>query len=183
METKRLILRKARLEDATDIYHVRNSEYVLRYNCMKAWTFDQTIEMVIKDINSPDIFYIEQKETGRVIGCIDLSEDSLRYGVNSLCLSYYLGEDHGGNGYMTEALREILRHAFEDRRVEVITVRAFKCNSASVRVIEKLGFVYEGCLRKGVMGYQDIIYDDMLYSMLKEEYDELYARNKSENLI
>ena len=91
--------------------------------------------------------------------------------MNSLTISYYLGEEYASKGYMTEALREIIRFTFEDRKAEVLSVRVFKENIASRRLVEKLGFVYEGCIRKCVKAYGDIVYDDMIYSILKEEYE------------
>lgn len=45
----------------------------------------------------------------------------------------------------------------------------FKENTASARLLEKLGCQYEGCLRMGVTGYQEIVHDDFFYSILKDE--------------
>ena len=39
----------------------------------------------------------------------------------------------------------------------------------SCALIEGLGFEREGVLRKCVKGYQDVIYDDIVYSLLKED--------------
>lgn len=171
METERLILRKARAEDDKEIFEMRNSEYVLKYNCMSKITIEKLQEQVTKDMESNNVFYIERKENQKTIGVIDLNADTLRYGVNSLCISYYLGEEYAFKGYMTEALREIIRYVFEERQAEVLSVRVFKDNMASRRLVEKLGFINEGCIRRCVKGYQDIIYDDMIYSILKEEYE------------
>ena len=171
METERLLLRGLLLGDEEDLFEIRNSEYVLKYNCMKKTTMEQFQEQVTKDMESKDIHCIVLKESGKVIGMIDLEPDGLRYGVNSLVISYYLGEQYASKGYMTEALREMLRYVFEEIGSDVLAVRAFKDNEASGKLIEKLGFIYEGCIRRGVKGYQDIIYDDMIYSMLREEYE------------
>lgn len=170
METERLILRTARNGDEKDLFQIRNSDYVLKYNCMKKLTIEQMQERVERDIKSGDVFYMELKENHKIIGVIGLEEDSLRYGINSLSLSYYLGEEYSSKGYMTEALREIIRYAFEEKNVDVVSVRVFKDNMTSRRLVEKLGFVNEGCIRRCVRGYGDIIYDDMIYSILKEEY-------------
>jgi RimJ/RimL family protein N-acetyltransferase len=170
METERLLLRGVQPGDEEDLFEIRNSEYVLQYNCMKKITMEQLQGQLMKDMESKDIYCIVLKENGKAIGMIDLEPDGLRYGVNSLVISYYLGEQYASKGYMTEALREMIRYVFEERGVDVLAVRAFKANEASVRLIEKLGFIYEGCIRRGVKGYQDIIYDDMIYSMLREEY-------------
>ena len=171
METERLILRAARLQDAEDMLELRNSEYVLKYNCMSKVSIEQLQEQVKKDMESSSTFYIELKENNKPIGAIDIDTDTLRYQVNSLCISYYLGEEYSSQGYMTEALREIIRYAFEERQAEVLSVRVFKDNIASRRLAEKLDFVYEGCIRRCIKGYEGIIYDDMIYSILKEEYE------------
>lgn len=171
METERLILRGAQPGDEKDLFEIRNDEFVLRYNCMKPITMDELAEQIRKDMESEDIFCIVIKESGRVIGMIDVGQDTLRYGVKALGLSYYLGEAYTAKGYMTEALREIMRHVFEDREADILSIRAFKDNLASRKLAEKLGFVNEGCIRQAVKGYKDIIYDDMIYSILKEEYE------------
>ncbi len=170
METSRLILRKAKPGDENDLFEIRNSEYVLKYNCMKKLSLEELREQLRKDMEEEDIFYIELKQNNKVIGEIGLTPDSLRYGVNSLCVSYYLGEDYSSKGYMTEALEEIIRYVFEDKQADVLAVRLFKENTASEKLVEKVGFVHEGCIRSCVKGYQDIVYHDMVYSILKEEY-------------
>jgi ribosomal-protein-alanine N-acetyltransferase len=175
METQRLILREARLGDDEDLYKIRNSEYVLKYNCMKKLTREELAEQIKKDVENSNVFHIELKESKRVIGVVCIDPDSLRYGVNSLCISYYLGEEFASKGYMTEALREIVRYIFEERQAEVLAVRVFKNNMASRRLVEKLGFVNEGCIRRCVKGYENVIYDDMIYSILKEEYNQTKA--------
>ena len=182
METERLILRAAIPGDEKEIFELRNSEYVLKYNCMSKITIEKLQEQITKDMESSSVFNIELKENNKIIGVIDLDADTLRYGVNSLSISYYLGEYYSSKGYMTEALREIIRYVFEERQAEVLCVRVFKDNMASRRLVEKLGFINEGCIRRGVKGYQDIIYDDMIYSILKEEY-EIQSSNIAQAII
>lgn len=171
METERLLIRHPQLGDEVDLLELRNSEYVLKYNCMKKITIEQLQEELRQEMASEDdSFCIVLKESNKIIGKVDVSPDSLRYRINSLGISYYLGEQYASKGYMTEALREVLRYVFEERSAEVLSVRAFRSNAASIRLIEKLGFTHEGCIRRGVMGYQDVVYDDMIYSILREEY-------------
>lgn len=171
METERLILRGASPGDEKELYELRNSEYVLRYNCMSKVTMEELQDMVTKAMKSNNTFFMELKENNRIIGVIDLDQDTLRYRVNSLSISYYLGEEYASKGYMTEALKEMIRYVFEERQPEVLSVRVFKDNMASRRLVEKLGFINEGCIRRCVKAYGDIIYDDMIYSILKEEYE------------
>ena len=71
---------------------------------------------------------------------------------------------------MTEARRSLLPYAFEVLQVEVVSARVFSGNRGSERVLEKLGFVKEGTLRRAVKGYGGIIYDDVVFSLLREEW-------------
>jgi len=175
VETERLILRAPKPGDEEEFLAIRNSEFVLKYNCMPKVTIEELLEKTTEKMEEGEVFYLELKENGKVIGFIGLNPDTLRYRVNSICISYYLGEDYSRKGYMTEALEEIIRYVFEEKQVDVLSARVFKENIASRRLVEKLGFVNEGCIRRCVKAYQDIIYDDMVYSILREEYE---ARRK-----
>jgi RimJ/RimL family protein N-acetyltransferase len=59
-------------------------------------------------------------------------------------LGYWLGQPYWGRGYMTEAARGIVVHAFASGVSETIYSGAFADNAASLRVQEKLGFVRTG---------------------------------------
>ena len=179
METERLTIRNAKPIDVDDIFEMRSSEFVLKYNAMETMTYEQAKAQVDKDTMSENVFYLELKDAGKVIGTIYLEEDSLRYGVNSISLSYYLNENYARKGYMTEAMGRIIKYIFDIRQVDVISARVFSENIASQRLLKKLGFVNEGCIRRCVKGYKDVIYDDLIFSMLREEYQRTQGDGSS----
>ncbi|MDD3243283.1 MAG: GNAT family N-acetyltransferase [Eubacteriales bacterium] len=170
IQTHRLTLRPPRAADADDIYEMRSSEYVLRYNAMRPMNPQETAEMVLRDEGSPRTVYLEHKSERKVIGAIFLEDDDLRYGVTSLCFSYYLNQAYASHGYMTEALSAVIAHCFDALCAEVVSARVFQGNIASMRVLETLGFTREGCLRRCVKGYGGVVYDDTLFSLLREEF-------------
>lgn len=51
----------------------------------------------------------------------------------------------------------------------MILAKVFKENKDSAKLLERLHFTYEGCIIKCVKGYNDIIYDDLLFSLFKDE--------------
>ncbi len=59
-------------------------------------------------------------------------------------LGYWIGVPFWGCGYMTEAARCLIAHAFGDLGYEVLTASARVSNPASRRVLEKWGFQWTG---------------------------------------
>lgn len=59
-------------------------------------------------------------------------------------VGYWLGQDHWGKGFMSEAVRIALYYLFEERLVPVVQTGVFEGNPASLRVLEKLGFRMTG---------------------------------------
>ena len=57
-------------------------------------------------------------------------------------LGYWSGQPFGGKGLIPEAAKELLRHAFEDLKMNVVWCGYYAGNMQSKRVQEKLGFVY-----------------------------------------
>lgn len=163
LETERLILRNGKQEDIHDFLGIRNSAFVLKYNAMEICDEEQ----LFKEIS--DNYVLERKNDHKIIGFIGIEKDMLRYGVTSACISYYLDEKEAKHGYMSEALKSMLSYLFE-QGIEIVGARVFVGNDASVSLLKKLGFTHEGTLRHAVQGYGGIIYDDQLFSLLKEEW-------------
>jgi len=66
-------------------------------------------------------------------------------------LGYWLGVSYWGQGYATEASREMLRYGFEELNLHRIFATHFKHNPASGRVLKKIGMHYEGCQREHLL--------------------------------
>lgn len=166
METKRLIIRKPELKDAKELNKIHNSEFVLKYNCMKPTDVTEMEKSIAdyQEINN-SWFVLEHKQTHQVIGAIFLGEDELRYQVNSKMLSYYLDETFAHQGYMKEALQTILNYCINTLGLSIISARVFSENTASWKLLEKLGFTCEGELKQAVRGYNNIVYCDRLYAL------------------
>lgn len=59
-------------------------------------------------------------------------------------LGYWLGEEHWGQGYMTEAGRALIDAAHRTHQYDRVVAKALAGNAASLRVLDKLGFVRFG---------------------------------------
>jgi RimJ/RimL family protein N-acetyltransferase len=59
-------------------------------------------------------------------------------------LGYWLGEPHWGKGIMSEAVKALLEAAFATGLYPAIRARALVSNAASIKVLQKAGFVRRG---------------------------------------
>ncbi len=83
----------------------------------------------------------------RVIGSLALSNIALG-NFRSCFLGYRIDEKENTKGYATEAIGRIVDFAFNELKLHRIEANIMPANTASIKVVEKLGFVYEGDSRK-----------------------------------
>lgn len=170
LETARLILRSPAPADVEDFLEFRNSEFVLRYNAMTPASREKTLAQFAQQPEQGNCLLLEQKATGTVIGAVFWEEDSLRWGIPSKELSYFIHKAHTRKGYMKEALRALIAWLFETENLTCVAARSFAPNTASRALLESLGFHQDGLIRKCVKGYGDVIFDDSVYSLFREEF-------------
>jgi [ribosomal protein S5]-alanine N-acetyltransferase len=82
-------------------------------------------------------------EGDELIGRVALSNVS-RGAWQNATLGYYIGEDHNGRGYATDAVRLALEFAFGSAGLHRVQAAVLPRNAASRRVLEKAGFSREG---------------------------------------
>lgn len=66
-------------------------------------------------------------------------------------VGYWLGQDHWGKGLATAALRAVTEYAFGQFGLTRIFAVPFADNTASIRVLEKAGYVLEGRLHRSAI--------------------------------
>jgi RimJ/RimL family protein N-acetyltransferase len=80
---------------------------------------------------------------------------------------YWLGEAHWGKGIATAAARAMAKHAFANTEFTRLEAPVFAWNSASMRVLEKIGFVREGILKQSVFKDGQLI-DSVMYAKVRD---------------
>ena len=166
--TERLILRAPELRDADAYMAIHNSEFALRYNAMQPTTKER-MEKAIQDPEyTRTALYLEEKASGKVIGAIFLEEDSLRYGVASMGLSYMMAESYTCKGFMKEAMQAVIAHLFAEEKLECVSARVFAPNAASRALLKSLGFAENGIIPHCVKGYTGEIFDDVIHTLFSD---------------
>ena len=171
LETKRLVLRKPRLEDARAIFEGwTQDQEVTRYltwrpherieqteafvqGCIRAWEGETRFPYVIT-----------LKGTGEVIGIIDPRMEGPKVGIG-----YGAARAYWGKGYVPEATRAIIDWAFRQPTIFRVYATTDVENIASRRVMEKVGMQCEGILRKYILhpNISDIPRDSYMYAITK----------------
>lgn len=85
-------------------------------------------------------------------------------------LGYWLGADYWNKGCASAAAEILLGYAFTTLGVNKVYAHCFAVNKASSKVLEKTGFVLEGCQRQHYirMGH---VHDLLCYGLFKENYN------------
>jgi [ribosomal protein S5]-alanine N-acetyltransferase len=80
---------------------------------------------------------------------------------------YWLGEAHWGKGIATAAARALADHALSGYQFMRLEAPVFEWNPASMRVLEKTGFIREGVLKRSVFKDGQLI-DSVMYARTRE---------------
>jgi [ribosomal protein S5]-alanine N-acetyltransferase len=89
----------------------------------------------------------------------------------SAFVGYWVDAEHAGQGYVPEGVALILRHGFEELGLHRIEAAIVPRNSASRRVMDKLGLREEG-LAERFLQIRGVWEDHARYAMTIEEWDE-----------
>jgi ribosomal-protein-alanine N-acetyltransferase len=84
---------------------------------------------------------------GSIVGAINLSQ-IFRGGFQNAYLGYYIGAPHAGQGYLSEALKLVLRYAFKHLKLHRVEANIQPGNAASIALVKRAGFTREGFSRR-----------------------------------
>ncbi len=103
---------------------------------------------------------------GFAVGAIGVRPGS---DINTLSaeIGYWLGEEYWNRGIATEAVIAVTDFAFDTLGMSRVYAEVFEWNAASMRVLEKAGFVKEGVLRRSARKDRKII-DQVMYAKVRE---------------
>jgi RimJ/RimL family protein N-acetyltransferase len=171
LETERLVLRPFRKSDAPVVCVLRSKEVTCNL-LSDTQSEDEAASWVARarrSVNEKQAYpmAVTLRADGRLIGVCGLFRVSWEHRHAELI--YWLGTEFWGKGYMTEAARRMIEFGFEELGLERIEVGCFARNKASARVIEKLGFRYEGLARHKYMKDGEF-QDELRFGMLRAEY-------------
>jgi ribosomal-protein-alanine N-acetyltransferase len=147
LETERLILRALSADEANSLHRISNEPNVRLY----LWDGEAISEATIKSLIDQSNRMFSEEKIGLFGVRVRGREDLLGFcgfvrleGMEEPELWYELTQKVWGRGIATEAARACVRYAFEEVGMERVIAGADAPNTASLRVIEKLGMKYLG---------------------------------------
>jgi ribosomal-protein-serine acetyltransferase len=105
---------------------------------------------------------------GRVIGVV--AENSIDWRNRRAELGYWIDRQHQGKGIITQSVKRVMRRAFEDLKLNRVTIQCAVGNTRSRAIPERLGFTMEGVLREAECLYGRYV-DLAVYGMLRRDWE------------
>jgi RimJ/RimL family protein N-acetyltransferase len=142
LETERLTLRRPTLADVKAIANLANDRRIAENTRRLPHPYSQehAIEFVraLANDQRETVFLIENNHTP--IGAVGIDWRQ----PDAPELGYWLGFEHWGQGYATEAARAVIDFTFEEFNVEHLISGARVANPSSRNILEKCGFQWSG---------------------------------------
>ena len=98
---------------------------------------------------------------GEAVGCVAIYPKGHRAEIG-----YWLGRAYWGKGIMTEVVKTITKYGFNELGLRRMHASTFRNSKASMRVLEKAGYKFEGILRKNIKKGDKLI-DEYLFARVR----------------
>lgn len=168
LETERLLFRELNENDLVALRPILGD-----IETMYAWEYGFNDEQILGMINRHMERYKKygfscnatiEKSTGTLIGIIGVLPEEIN-GKECIGVGYILGKEYWGRGYAIEASRAWLAYAFDTLNAGEVIADIRPENTASRKVVEKLGMKIVGEITKNVNG-KDMVH--LIYSKARE---------------
>lgn len=175
LATERLTLRPLTAEDAPDLKEWLGLDEIYTYWGRKASKGERDPELLFIDARpwvkrkpSQDFNWgIVWKESGKVIGMLAIFDVQNQ---RMASVGYRLHPAYWRQGIVTEALRRAVDFVFSETELQRLEATADVRNVASLRVLEKCGFIREGTVRQGKM--VSVYCDYAIFGLLRSDWEE-----------
>ena len=154
----------------------RDTEYLrmLDTSPVRQWSERQYKKWFKEDLEKGKrddfLFLIRTLENDEAIGFIEL--DGVHWSHGDSYVGIGIGErEYWGKGFGTDAMKVVLRYAFEELNLHRVSLNVFEYNQRAIHSYEKVGFVVEGCERQ-FLRREGKRWDMIYMGILRAEWEE-----------
>ncbi len=183
LHTRRLTLRDHRMDDLATHHDLMSDGKVMYYlKNLETKTLEETRDNLLQcidEINKPErtkfFLRIELQNTRELVGEIGYTVTQITPVGKLVSLGYFTYPRFWNCGYVTEAVKEMIRFAFEENDVYRVSAGCIKDNAGSERVMQKCGMIKEADYREYTW-HDGKLKDRVEYRILKNEWLTLSNR-------
>ncbi|MGM0846039.1 MAG: GNAT family N-acetyltransferase [Bacillota bacterium] len=179
IETNRLYIKPCKPGDGKMVHEAINSSIKTLSEWMPFAQKEQSIQEVEEGVRQSYAQFISRKdfrlhiftkENNELVGSTGYHRMDWKSG--KVEIGYWGVSKYSRNGYITEAVKELTRFAFEHFAANRVEIRCDELNIASRRIPERLGYTMEGILRRDSLSADGKnLRNTCVYSVLTDEWD------------
>ena len=149
IQTERLVVRPFRPDDGRDLFDYLSLPEVYAFEPGEPIDAEEAASVADARSRGSAFWAVELRDERRMVGHLyfaPIEPAELR----TYELGYIFNPRDQGRGYATEASKALVGHAFAEMDVHRVIANCNPANIASWRVLERIGFVREGHLRRNI---------------------------------
>ena len=171
--SNRLYLRAIKPEDTHAVFAYRSDAETNRFQGFVPKTLDEVSAFIARnpsEFNLPETWFqliMIEKETDEIIGDIgvhfaDVENQQCEFGCT-------IRKESHGKGFATEAMTTLINYLFNTLKKHRIYASVDPKNTASIKLLERLGFRKEAHHTQSLL-INDVWVDDVIYAILGSEW-------------
>lgn len=174
LHTERLLLNSPVEGDRADVLRYLNETSDFAENTLNMQFpyldkhFDYWMEMIKSGLENNDafIFAVRDKTTEKLMGAVGIHIVKAHQKAE---VGYWLAKEYRGHGFITEALKEVIRYGFEQLPLNKIYATWFSHNIASGKILKNCGMKEEAFLKQEYLK-QGRFRDTFRYCILRSDF-------------
>ncbi|MEH7883907.1 GNAT family protein [Bacillus sp. JJ1609] len=168
LETNRLLIRKFELGDLRAVLEYTSDIHVMRYIPEGVFAEEDATKFLNENMGDhAQKFAVALKDENILIGHIAFHK---YFGEHTYEIGWVFNPKYYNRGYASEAAHSTLKYGFEELKLHRIMATCQPENTASYRVMEKIGMRREGYFKKCIPQGNDW-WDEYYYAILEEEWN------------
>lgn len=169
LQGERCALRRWDVRDVDELARIANDSRVSRYMTLQfpsPYEREDARLWIDRDGAMEPAQHFAIVDGGDLAGGIGVQPGSDVHRAGAM-VGYWLGHEFWHRGIAPDALRTLVPYAFETFGVIRLWANVFSPNVASMRVLEKAGFIREALLRRAVVDRAGETHDEFIYALVR----------------
>lgn len=175
IHTGRLTIREFEETDGSDLYEYLSDPQVYQYEPGDPISLKQAQYFASDMANNPNFWAVELRSEQKVIGQLYFKQQEPNH-LLTWELGYIMSPKYQHQGYGSEAAQALVEYGFTELGAHRIQAHCNPDNTASWKLLERIGFRREGLLRKNVYFRKDEAgnpqwWDSYAYAKLERKFE------------